>query len=416
MGPVGSSGPAKECPVTVRPPLATVLAAALAGSAVVALPAAAVGPDGSVTRDSVSSRPAGTVVKAERLKKSLWVPKTTRAAYKLTYVTTNAAGRRALSTGTVFIPKGKAPRGGWPVISWTHGTSGLGDACAPSRMGPTLPGRDLAYLRTWMSQGYAIVATDYAGLGTADLPAYLNSSSEAHNAVDMVRAGHSYTTRRLPASQRLSNRWVVVGQSQGGGAAISTARHATAFSGRDLRYLGAVGTGVPAYIEGYVSLLGPKVPPVALPPGLTAYLTYIVESLRRWRPDLGIDGILTSTGRKYLKLARTSCVVAFDKRLKGVSVGDYFTRPLAALPNWTATINGYLKMPESGFDKPFFMGHGLTDTDVPYAATAAYAARLKANAQPVTFITYRTDHSGALTRSQADTLPFVRALFARPGR
>jgi len=28
-------------------------------------------------------------------------------------------------TGTIAIPKGVAPRGGWPVITWTHGTTGL---------------------------------------------------------------------------------------------------------------------------------------------------------------------------------------------------------------------------------------------------------------------------------------------------
>ena len=79
------------------------------------------------------------------------------------------ARRAALSTGTLFLPKGRAPRGGWPVISWAHGTSGLGDRCAPSVVGPALPQRDRPYLANWMRQGYAIVASDYAGLGTPGL-------------------------------------------------------------------------------------------------------------------------------------------------------------------------------------------------------------------------------------------------------
>ena len=94
-----------------------------------------------------------------------------------------------------------------------------------------------------------MVASDSAGLGTDGLPAYLNGRSEAHNVVDMVKAGRAYAQARLGAGEQLSNRWVVIGQSQGGGAAIYTARYATEFGGDGLRYTGAVGTGVPAYIE-----------------------------------------------------------------------------------------------------------------------------------------------------------------------
>lgn len=39
-------------------------------------------------------------------------------------------------------------------------------------------------------------------------------------------------------------------------------------------------------------------------------------------------------------------------------------------------------------------------------------AALTANGEPVTFKTYPTDHSGTLIESQADTIPFVRELFA----
>ena len=142
-------------------------------------------------------RTPGTVVKAAPLRHGLWIPGTTSRAFKLTYVTSDARGRRALSTGTLFLPKGRAPRRGWPVVSWAHGTSGLGDACAPSRVGPALPRRDRPYLANWMREGYAVVASDYAGLGTPGLPAYLNGRSEAHNIVDIVKAARAYAGRRL---------------------------------------------------------------------------------------------------------------------------------------------------------------------------------------------------------------------------
>jgi hypothetical protein len=300
------------------------------------------------------------------------------------------------------------------VISWAHGTSGLGDRCAPSRVGPALPDRDRPYLGRWLQQGYAIVASDYAGLGTPGLHAYLHGRSMAHSVVDMVKAGHRHQADR-PRNQRLSRRWVVVGQSQGGGAAIYTARYATRFGGRGLDYRGAVGTGVPAYIERLVRAFGPGTPPGPLGPGTTAYLAYIYTSVRDVHPELGIDGVLTASGRRYLRLAETACVFAFEEQLRGVSVGDWFRRQLARLPRFDAILRRYMGMPESGFDRPFFMGHGSRDADVPYGGTAEYVQALRRNDEPVTFKTYDNDHSGTLVESQRDTVPFVRRLFARGG-
>jgi hypothetical protein len=348
----------------------------------------------------------GKVVSAKPLPHRLWIPGTTSRAYKLTYVTTNAHGKRALSSGMVFVPKGRAPRGGWPVISWAHGTSGLGDKCAPSRIGPALPHRDRPYLANWMREGYAIVASDYVGLGTRGLPAYLNGRSEAHNIVDIVKAGRAY----VPA---LSRRWVVIGQSQGAGAAIYTARYATKFGGRGLRYLGAVGTGTPAYVETVVNAIDPAF--IELGPATNAYMAYVFASLRATYPSLGLDGILTATGRKWLGRAETECVNDFEEDIAGAQVRDFVTRPVSSLPGFTRTLNRYMKMPESGFDKPFFMGHGTKDLDVPYGLTFPYVQKLRANHQPLTFKEYDSDHSGTLLLSQKDTHPFVRKLFARGG-
>jgi Secretory lipase len=359
---------------------------------------------------AAAARPPGTVVAAKPLRHGLWIPGTTSHAFKLTYVTTDARGRRALSTGTVFVPKGQAPRGGWPVISWSHGTSGLGDRCAPSVVGPALPRRDRPYLANWMREGYAIVASDYVGLGTPELPAYLNGRSEAHNIVDVVKAGRAYVRSHLSAASRLARKWVVIGQSQGAGASIYTARYATAFGGRGLDYRGGVGTGTPAYIEKVVNAVGPGFPQLS---GATnAYLAYIFASLRRVYPKLELEGILTSSGRKYLKLAETQCVNTFEKTVEDVDFGRFFTRAVSGLPNFAPTVVRYMAMPETGFDKPFFMGHGRKDADVPYALTIPYVEKLKANHQPLTFKSYNSDHSGTLLKSQKDTHPFVRKLFA----
>lgn len=97
--------------------------------------------------------------------------------------------------------------------------------------------------------------------------------------------------------------------------------------------------------------------------------------------------------------------------MDGVLISTLFTEPMAARPGIEETLQDYTAMPESGFDKPFFMAHGGGDVDVPYAQTARYADALRAHGEPVIFKTYPTDHSGTMRASLADTIPCVRRAF-----
>lgn len=116
-------------------------------------------------------------------------------------------------TAAVFIPFGATPEGGWPVVVWAHGTVGVANHCAPS-LNPRSD-RDKQYLNTWLSLGYAVVAPDYAGLGSAGLHHYLNARGEAWSVLDGVRAA----LKQFP----LKNELILVGQSQGAHAAFASA-------------------------------------------------------------------------------------------------------------------------------------------------------------------------------------------------
>lgn len=325
---------------------------------------------------------------------------------RILYSTTTVGDRPTTASAAVYLPPGPAPEGGWPVIAWAHGTVGLGDSCAYSVAGPSAVERDWAYLGTWMDQGYAIVAADYAGLGAPGEHPYLNGVVEAHNVVDAVHAAVNHYPQLAP-------RWAVVGQSQGGGAAMFTARYATEFGGPELDYRGAVATGVPAYIEDVLTLLGPGMPPVELGAHTTAYVLYILDGLRTTYPELDIGSFLDDAGRYWLDRAQDVCLLPLGEELDDADVvlGDLFTRPLAQIPDLHGVLAGYLGLPESGYDRPVFMGQGLFDTDVITPETLRYAGVLTANRQPVTFKAYPTDHSGAVNASLVDSLPFVRGLF-----
>ena len=102
-------------------------------------------------------------------------------------------GKPTAVSGLIFTPRGNAPKGGWKLISWAHGTTGIADQCAPSR--------DVAsnYMyhdfNGWLKRGYAIAQTDYQGLGTPGLHLYLIGRAEGASVVDIALAA-----RRLDPS------------------------------------------------------------------------------------------------------------------------------------------------------------------------------------------------------------------------
>ncbi|WP_460358692.1 alpha/beta hydrolase family protein [Mycobacterium sp. ZZG] len=346
----------------------------------------------------------GTLLDTVPLDPALSVPGA-GAAYRILYSTIDQHDRPAVSTAVVFTPSIAAPQGGWPVIAWAHGTVGLGDDCTPSALPRS--GRDKEYLSHWLDQGYAVVGSDYTGLGTPGLMSYLNSRSTARAVVDSVIAA-----RRMDLD--LSPKWAVVGQSQGGGAAVATARWATEFSaGRGLDYRGVVATGTPANVENIVKQAGPDmaVPPELGPMG-SAYTAYIVAALREAGPDLDLDQVLTPEGRAAADKAETLCAAELPSALKGLKVPEFFTAPIASIPGAPEAIDAYMGVPATGYDRPVFLGVGMQDRDVPPNLTLRFSELLTDNGQGVTLKVYPdSDHSGTVLASIPDSTPFLaRAL------
>src|SRR5262245_57828988 len=55
-----------------------------------------------------------------------------QAARVLYRSTSGDTGAPTVVSGSLFVPKGKAPDGGWPVVGFGHGTLGIDNECAPS--------------------------------------------------------------------------------------------------------------------------------------------------------------------------------------------------------------------------------------------------------------------------------------------
>ncbi|AKS35044.1 alpha/beta hydrolase family protein [Mycolicibacterium goodii] len=346
----------------------------------------------------------GTLIQSVPLDPALSVAGAERA-YRILYSTVDQHDSPAVSTAAVFVPRGPVPDGGWPVIAWAHGTVGLGDDCAPSAQPRSA--RDNEYLTHWLDQGYAVVGSDYAGLGTPGLMSYLNSVATAHSVVDSVIAMHQMD---LP----LSPEWAIVGQSQGGGAAVNSARWATEFShGTGLDYRGVVATGTPYNVESIVKHAGPD---MALPPNLgpaaNSYTGYILAGFREARPDIDVNSVLTPAGLDAVAKAETLCKPQLDEALASMTPTDFFRAPLATLPGVDTALDAYMGTPTSGYDRPIFLGVGMQDRDVPPALTLQLNDALRANGQDVTLKVYPDeDHSGTVLASVPDSTPFLRAAF-----
>ncbi|MBI3213195.1 MAG: prolyl oligopeptidase family serine peptidase [Mycobacterium sp.] len=327
------------------------------------------------------------------------------AAYRILYATRDQHDRPAVSTAAVFVPRTPAPQGGWPVTAWAHGTVGLGDDCTPSALPRSA--RDNEYLSHWLDQGYVVVGSDYAGLGTPGLMSYLNSRTTARGIVDSVIAAHQMDLA-------LSPRWAVIGQSQGGGAAVATARWASEFSaGSGLDYRGVVATGTPAGVQTVVNQAGPDMVVPELSSVANAYTAYILAALREARPDLGIDGVLTPAGRAAADSAETLCLAALSDRLADMTVPGFFTAPVSSIPGFATAVDDFMGIPVSGYDRPVFLGVGLQDRDVPPKLTLDFYDQLKANGQDAVLHVYPdSDHSATVLDSQGDSTPFLQRVFA----
>src|SRR5215831_4114189 len=158
-------------------------------------------------------------------------------AYRVLYRSTGQLGGAITVGAMVFVPKGKAPRSGWPVVAWDHGTSGVGDQCNPSRWPGLYDGGQWRAYESQIDQlagdGYLVVASDYEGLGTPGLHTYLLSDALGRATIDAVRAARVL----VPSA---GTRWAAIGHSEGGQAALASGELAATY-GKGLTYLGAVG-------------------------------------------------------------------------------------------------------------------------------------------------------------------------------
>jgi hypothetical protein len=112
-------------------------------------------------------------------------------AYKVHYRSHDFSGRPTESTGLVIAPT--APGENRKVMTWGHGTTGMGDAACPSAQPDPARELDLYFasgsqtiidygvpgLQKFIDEGYVVTATDYQGMGTPGAHQYTVNRTNA---------------------------------------------------------------------------------------------------------------------------------------------------------------------------------------------------------------------------------------------
>ncbi|GAA2282115.1 lipase [Streptomyces ruber] len=338
--------------------------------------------------------PAGTLVRAEKAQEYQF--DSGIRATRILYHSRSAKDRDVAATGVVLTPAGDPPPGGWRVIADAHGASGVGRNCAPSLM------KDLQYgehLQSLVRAGYAVVATDYAGLGTDGRHEFLSKRAEANDVVNALPAART-------AVRGLGSEWVALGHSQGGQAVLGVGELMAERERRGRPDHGYRGLAAIAPAADLTSLFTRT----AKMPEASGLVPMIVAGAAAGLPGLRPSQVLTPTATARLNTLRTDCIGVIQASYSDLT-GDALVRPGAA-----RTIEPYLRrnnpgtLPVAG---PVLLQQGTADVLTTPPDTAELEARLCRKGATVEYRTYEgLDHNGVLIPAQPDTLSWIGDRFA----
>lgn len=250
---------------------------------------------------------------------------------RIMYRSTDTRGNPDVVTGTYFEPDNPWPGAGpRPLIVFGPGTQGQGDQCAPSRLfnqgihfAPYLDvtfNYEELFVATMVARGFAIVMTDYEGLGTPGVHTYVGRVTEGQAMIDAGRAA-----MRLPGTSLDPHGPVAFwGYSQGGGAAASAAELASSY-GPDLHVVGSYAGAPPADLT--------ELFPYADGSVLVGVVGYALNSVIAAYPEAApaIRAKMTPRGADLLAKTQDQCIVETAAKFAFRHLQPYFTEDISVL-------------------------------------------------------------------------------------
>lgn len=313
-------------------------------------------------------------------------------ALRVMYHSRNRNNEDRAVTGIVAIPRAPAPPGGRPVVSWAHGTTGIGPSCAPSRYDG-----DQRLGQHYVDAGYVWVATDYDGLGPpGQRHPYLSGFTAGYDVIDIVRAA-----RRIPTTQA-GTRWVAYGHSQGGQAALFAAQLAPTWA-PELQLIGTVASA-PASPEQLITKLDN--------PGNRSYALMLAAGLPTDYPQVRPADVLTERALAQLPIVDEGCGIEVAAVLRDLPA-DETLKPDAVTTEPLRSVLAENVPGQERLAAPVLVPHGTLDTTVPPATSEALHRRLCAKGQVIERDLYEGEDHGGVVLTSTDAVDlWIRDRFA----
>lgn len=300
---------------------------------------------------SVPATP-GTLIKSEPFFTGLGVYGN---ATRIMYATRDTNDQPTAVTGAYIEPWAKwAGPGPRPVVSFSVGTIGQGDQCAPSKMlasalnlevlGSIGLNYETTAINNLLAKGVAVVMTDYVGLGLPDRPhAYMNRLDQAHAVLDAARVASKVPGSTVKADSKVAT----YGYSQGGGASGAAVEAAPTYA-PELNVAAAYVGAPPAELNSVLS--GVDGSPIA------GVIGYIINGAVNEHPGLQkvVDDNLNDAGKAMLVRTSGQCTADTVFTFGGKKTSQYTKtgEPLAKIVAREPALAAFIDAQRIGTLKP----------------------------------------------------------------
>lgn len=294
------------------------------------------------------------------------------SAWRILYRSVGREGTPVAVSGLLFVPDDGAdePR---PLIAAAHGSTGVDESCAPSLL--ARPTASLPAVPQALESGFAVVATDYPGLGTPGPHPYLIGDATARAVLDSLRAAE-------PLVDVDPDRQAIWGFSQGGHAALFAGQLAADYA-PELELAGIAALAPPTDLEATVS--GAEGSVVGT---LTAVNTAV--SWSSLDPDLQLADVVEEDSMTTAEELAQRCLDPSSLPVatwRSIQLRDAVTSLEDTLETpWASQLRA--NSPSGPIGPPLLVLQGEADPFVDHTVTTAYVEQRCAAGDQVAYRTY----------------------------
>lgn len=322
-------------------------------------------------------------------------------AYKILYRSTDVAGNAIAVSGTILVPNAAWTGSGTrPLTAYASGTQGWADSCAPSREMDSNSFDEGFAVTNMLAKGWAVVVTDYPGLGTPGDHQYNVGISEGHAVLDALRAA----TRLPEAGISSTTKMAIEGYSQGGGAAGWAAQQKTAYAPA-LNLVGVANGGTPANLQAVKNNIDGS--------AFFAFLAGTAIGFRAAYPSLNVNQYLSLYGSIAISALNGMCQLAALPLYAFHHLTEYTKNNED--PTLTAAFTAALNANNLGGTKPavpVLQYHGAQDEVIPYAVEQTLHDQWCAKGATSQLKSYIGEHVTTQVLAQTDVVTWIANRFA----